>query len=159
MTVDALSAWRVSYFHEAPSKIVSFRPPTFRDPNTGIIQEAEGAALGMNLSGAMVKLLDHPGGTRGLLRRWERFCRQRHRGLSSHPVEGACAALLYYVIRDRLTVKTAADAVGVDVKTALGLITAATRQMSHWVTLEMRVDPAQSHDPDYCTVCRSEQAA
>lgn len=155
---DALTTWQSAFFHEAPVRLATRQPPAFRDERTGIVNEDEGASLGMNLSGALVKLLDNPSGVRGLLSRWDRFCRSRHQRWPDHAERPACAELAWLVIRDRVGLPQSAERTGLSVERAAHLIEGAIRQMRHWQVLDDRLQRDESHDPEYCPTCRMEEA-
>lgn len=152
-----LTDFQGDYRDESVVELVSFRPPSYRDANTGVVQEAEAATLGMNLSGAMVKLLERPGGVRALLRQWDRYCRSRHTRWPDHATEPMCARLAWMTIRDQFSVSFAADVLGVSFPRAERLLDGALRQMLHWQQLEEKIDPSVSHDPEYCQTCRMER--
>lgn len=158
MTVTTLASFQDDYAAESRVELVSSRPPSFRDANTGIIQEAESAILGMNLSGALVKLIDNPGGVRGLLHRWDRYCRSRHTRWPDHAERPVCAELAWLTVRDRVNLQRAADRVGLSPERAARLLGAAIRQMSHWQVLDDRLTRSDSHDPEICQICREEAA-
>ena len=77
MTVTTLASFQDDYAAESRVELVSSRPPSFRDANTGIIQEAESAMVGMNLSGALVKPIDVLGDHRGQLSAFLKFCKRQ----------------------------------------------------------------------------------
>lgn len=158
MTLDSLATWQSALFHETPTRLASVRPPSFLDRQTGIIEEDEGAVVGMNLSGALVRLLDNPGGVRGLLSRWDRYCRSRHTRWPDHAERPACAELAWLTVRDRVDLERAADRVGLSGERAARLLGGAIRQMRHWQVLDDKLTRNDSHDPEYCQVCREEAA-
>ena len=158
MTVTTLASFQDDYAAESRVELVSSRPPSFRDANTGIIQEAESAMVGMNLSGALVKLIDNPGGVRGLLTRWDRYCRQKHGRWPDHAEQPMCAVIAWQFFRDRFGLAFIADVHGLSYPRAERLLLGALRQMQHWQTLDDRLLRGDSHDPEYCSVCRQEEA-
>ena len=153
-----LPDFRDDYRDESIVELVSRRPPTTIDRETGIVSEEEAAAIGMNLSGAMLRLLDNANGTRALLRRWERFCRQKHGRWPDHAEETMCSILAWRTVRDGWSLFFAANQYGLSYERAGHLLEGAFRQMRHWQQLDERLIPEASHDRDYCSTCRLEDA-
>jgi hypothetical protein len=156
MTVTLLADFRDDFHDESIVELVSHRPPVTMDRQTGILSEEPAAMVGMTLSGAMLKLVDNPGGVRGLLTRWDRYCRSRHTRWPDHATLPACAQLAWMTVRDGYSLLFAADALDVSYPRAERLLEGALRQMLHWKQLAERIDPGTSHDPEYCITCRME---
>jgi hypothetical protein len=165
MTVDRLyrdlARMRVSLRDETPVSMVSHRPPLtsqVQADNSVLVIEEPAAVIGMTLTAPLLRLLDNPSGIRGLLRRWERYCRGKHQRWPDHADGPICAEIAYAVIRDGTGLLWAAEQVGIDWLRAERLLTLAVERMQAWAD-QPRLERADSHDREACVSCRAEDAA
>ena len=99
-------------------RLVTRQPPTTLDLNTGILEEEPADRVGMNLSGAMVRLLGHPEGY-GAHHPWSKalwltrsWCRRHHRrryhAAERHWNGSLCHQMVMYVVVNGWSVQNAA---------------------------------------------------
>lgn len=164
MTVDRLhrdlAEMRASLLAETPSSMVTARPPLtsqVQADNSVLVIEEPPAAIGMTLTAPLLRLLDNPAGVRGLLRRWERYCRGKHQRWPDHANGPVCAEIAYAVIRDGTGLLWAAEQAGVDWLRAERLLTLAVERMLAWQKRPLERD--ESHDREACATCRQEGVA
>jgi hypothetical protein len=166
--LSALVEWRDAYREESHVKLVTSVPPVtsqVQADNTVIVEEEPAAAIGMNLSGAMVRLLGHPEGygrqfeARRALHAWTRFCRSRHARWPDHRGEATCSSLAWMLIRDGYGLSFSADLLDVSLSRAARMLDEGLT----WMAAEQerrstKLDRSTSHDREMCRSCREEDA-
>lgn len=164
-----LTEWQAAYQFEAYiAKIsVSTPPVTPSGPEGAYLWEQEpGPAIGMALSGRMVRLIGHHENygmvfpVRRSLSEWERKCRREHARWPDHRDRPVCAELAWGLIRDRASMVWLCDQLDVSIGRADRLVALALEYMrnrqSQWLGEVRNVTP---HDRDMCAVCRGEDSA
>jgi hypothetical protein len=145
----ALATWRISLEAETPIRLTVPSPPVTTQVTQDYsvrIEEEPAAAIGQSLSSEMVRLLGHPDGygtafpVRRALAEWNRYCRRHHRGWPDHADRPVCAELAALVIRDRTSVRYAADVTGVTYLRAERLLLRAVEHMVRWQGRWFEVD-------------------
>ncbi|HEX7023126.1 MAG TPA: hypothetical protein VF171_09735 [Trueperaceae bacterium] len=178
MSIDRLyrnlDEMRASLRDETPIALVSHTPPLTSDvvrdkdwaakhpedaPRYLVAPKEEpAAALGMTLAAPLLRLLDNPSGIRGLLRRWERYCRGKHQRWPDHASGPICSQIAYAVIRDGAGLIYTAEQLGIDWLRAERLLSLAVERMNAWAD-QPHLERAESHDREACPSCRREDAA
>ena len=150
------NVWRASVLAETPLQLASHYPPVLRTvvarrdalghvmrtddgkPMLSIRDDTEpGAAVGVSLSGPMLRLLGHEDGyglsfpTRRALYAWRKYCRRKHRRWPDHRDGPLCGDVAVAVIRDRVPVRRAAAEHGLSYFRCLAYLREATGWMSN----------------------------
>jgi hypothetical protein len=113
-------------------EMVTRHPPVTLDLHTGIPEEEPAAAVGMNVSARLLRLIGHPDGYghhhpwRTALWRLRYDCRRRHpEHTAEEPWRGSlCHRLIRLVIEYERPLPDAADELGIDRAKAAGLLRA-----------------------------------
>jgi len=141
MNRAALSLWQASLEAETPRRLTVTAPPVTRTVTARyeVIEEEEpGSRVGLSLSSEMVRLLGHHEGyglafpVRRALAEWNRYCRSHHQRWPDHATRPVCAELAYAVIRNRYSLRWAAEHSGVSYLRAERLLIGACRQMAEY---------------------------